>query len=184
MSEITPIEQVTEQMLTWGRNFALFRLKQRDMSEHELLVALKRKAVTKFPGITEECALSLAQQTVSYCRDLRLLNDSNYADIKVRSGVSSGKSRRRIEMKLQEKGVDVEKVSTALAEFDDTRAAIIFCRKRALGPFRRGDADEARHNRELSALARQGFGFELSRKILNLSYEGANDVLDGHVTLD
>ncbi|TLX15821.1 regulatory protein RecX [Rhizobium sp. MHM7A] len=184
MNEITPIEQVTERMLTWGRNSALFRLNQRDMSEHELFVALKRKAGTKFPGITEECAQTLAQQTVLYCSELRLLNDNNYAEVKVRSGVNSGNSRKRIAMKLQEKGIDVEKANNALEEVDDARAAIIYCRKRAFGPFRRGDADQARHNKELSGLARQGFPFDLSKKVLGLSFEDANDVLDGHLTLD
>lgn len=184
MNEITPIEQITERMLTWGRNSALFRLNQRDMSEHELFVALKRKATTKFPGITEECAQSLAQQTVSYCSELRLLNDRNYAEVKVRSGVNSGKSRRRIAMKLQEKGIDAEKAVNALEEVDDTRAAIIYCRKRAYGPFRRGEADEDRHNKELSGLARQGFAFDLAKKVLGLNFSAANDVLDGHLTLD
>jgi regulatory protein len=183
MIEVTPIEQVSERMLSWGRNSALFRLNQRDMSEHELFVALKRKAATKFPGITEECAQTLAQRTVSYCSELRLLNDSNYAEVKVRSGVNSGKSRRRIAMKLQEKGIASEKADNALEAVDDTRAAIIYCRKRAFGPFRRVEADEARHNKELSGLARQGFPFDLSKKVLGLNFDDANEVLDGRLTL-
>jgi regulatory protein len=184
MSDVTPIEQITERMLTWGRNSALFKLNQRDMSEYELLTALKRKAATKFPGITEDCAHTLAQQTVSYCKELRLLNDDNYAEIKVRSGVNSGKSRRRIAMKLQEKGIDDLQANNALEAVDDTRAAIIYCRKRGYGPFRRVEADETRCNKELSGLARQGFPFDLSKKVLALSFDDANDVLDGQLTLD
>jgi regulatory protein len=184
MNDIAPIEQITDRMLTWGRNSALFRLNQRDMSEHELATALKRKAATKFPGITEECIQILAQQTVDYCRELRLLNDSNYAEVKVRSGVNSGKSGRRIAMKLQEKGIDVEYANAALEEVDDIRAAIIYCRKRGFGPFRRNEADDTRQNKELSGLARQGFPFDLSKKVLALSRNDANDVLDGHATLD
>lgn len=184
MNEITPIEQITDRMLTWGRNSALFRLNQKDMSEHELATALKRKAATKFPGITEECAQTLAKQTVDYCRELKLLNDSNYAEVKVRSGVNSGKSGRRIAMKLQEKGIDVEYANAALEEVDDARAAVIYCRKRAFGPFRRNEPDDARNSKELSGLVRQGFAFDLSKKVLALSLDDANDVLSGHLTLD
>jgi regulatory protein len=184
MNENEPIEQISERMVTWGRNSALYRLNQRDMSEHQLFTALKRKASTKFPGITENCADDLARRTIDYCNELRLLNDDNFAEVKVRSGVSSGKSRRRIAMQLQEKGIDAEKANTALEEVDDTKAIIIFCRKRAFGPFRRGEGDEARNTKELSALVRQGFAFELSKKVLKLQFDEANDILDGHTSLD
>ena len=184
MNDIAPIETITDRMLTWGRNSALFRLNQRDMSEHELANALKRKAASKFPGITEECAQGLAKQTVEYCRELKLLNDSNYAEVKVRSGVNSGKSARRIAMNLHEKGIDIDHASAALAEVDDPRAAVVYCRKRGVGPFRRNEADDARFNKELAGLARQGFAFDLSKKVLALSVDEANDLLSGHLTLD
>lgn len=45
---------------------------------------------------------------------------------------------------------------------DDLVAAINFARKRAW-PFRREEADDKRYNKEMSAFARNGFGFELGR---------------------
>lgn len=184
MNDLEPIEKISERMETWGRNSALYRINQREMSEHQLFTAIKRKASSKFPGITEECANELAKRTIAYCNDLRLLNDDNFAEVKVRSGVSAGKSRRQIAMQLREKGIDADKANIALEEIDDTKAAIIFCRKRAFGPFRRGEVDESRKNKELSGLARQGFSFDLSKKVLLLSFDEASDILTGYARID
>jgi regulatory protein len=50
-------------------------------------------------------------------------------------------------------------------------------RKRAFGPFRRVDLDDKRANKELSAFARGGFGFDLARKVFDMSLEDAEEIL-------
>jgi regulatory protein len=65
----------------------------------------------------------------------------------------------------------------ALEEADDLYAAAIFARKRAFGPFRRVELDEKRKAKELSAFARNGFSFDIGRKVFDMSFEDAEEVI-------
>jgi regulatory protein len=69
-------------------------------------------------------------------------------------------------------------VTAALEDSDDLVAAIIFARKRAFGPFRRDEPDEKRYAKEMSAFARNGFGFEVGRSVLGLTRDEAETLLD------
>lgn len=166
----------TERMLTWGKNSAFYRLHQRDLSETELFNALKRKALKKFPNITMSCAEKIAEQTVSHCKGLKLLDDNRYANNKANSAANAGKSKRMIALKLREKGIDPETVGEVLQETDDRLAALIHCRKRRIGPFSGiQDKDQKRILKELSSLARSGFSQNLARTVFQMSREEAED---------
>ncbi len=106
-----------------------------------------------------------------------MLDDSAYAEISTRSAVRGGKSKRAIARKLTAKGVSSDKVEAALGEADDLYSAAIFARKRAFGPFRRVELDDKRKAKELSAFARNGFSFDIGRKVFEMSFEDAEEVI-------
>lgn len=147
------------------------------MSEQQLANAIKRKAQTKFEGITPEQVLALAAEAVKIGYDLKALDDEAFAGITTRNAVRNGKSRRMIAQKLSIKGVASETAAVALDEADDLYAAVVFARKRAFGPFRRVDLDEKRHGKEMSAFARSGFSFDIGKKVFAMSFEDAEEVL-------
>lgn len=178
MIEPEPLTTITPRMISWGRNSALFRLNQRDMSENELFEAIKRKSPVKFPGLTPKLAASLARQTVDFCLEMKLLNDARFAEVKARSAAYSGKSKRQVAMKLQEKGISEDTSSSALEEYDDQRSAIIYCRKRGFGPYRRDQlADDKRLQKEISALMRNGYSYSLANTTIALTREEAENIL-------
>jgi len=78
---------------------------------------------------------------------------------------------------LSRKGIDKETTRAALAEADDLIAAVALARRKGFGPFRRVEADEARRQKELAAMVRQGFGFELIKRVSVMSREEADDIL-------
>jgi regulatory protein len=170
---------VTPRMLSWAKNSTLYRLSRRMMSERELADAIKRKARQKFEGISSEDLQRLATTALEFGRTLGALDDRNYAETKVRTGVRSGRSKRLIQRKLQEKGVDSETVSIALEDADDLRAALAYARKRGFGAYRRGEADEKRITKELSSMARQGFSLDLCRRVVALDREEAEETMGG-----
>ena len=173
-------EAPTKRMLSWARNSALYRLSRRMMTEHELAAAIIRKARTKFEGLSEEHARVLADVAVAFGRDMGALDDRTYAASRLRSATASGKSARMIARKLSEKGVDREIITETLDGADDPRAALIFARKRAFGPFRRVEGDQQRLSKELASLARNGFAFDLARRVLDMSRDEAEaELLDG-----
>jgi regulatory protein len=172
-----PSDTPTARMLSWARNSTIYRLERRMMTEKQLFDAISRKAKEKFEDISEAQVKALAESAVKFAYDQNALNDENYAAVSTRAGVRGGKSKRNIAQKLASKGVPRDTVQAAIEEADDLFAAVVFARKRAFGPFRRIDLDEKRTAKELSAFARNGFGFSLGKMVFNMSLEEAEEIL-------
>jgi regulatory protein len=172
-----PSDIPTPRMLSWAKNSTLYRLERQMLTEKQLADAIRRKAKEKFDGISEAQIRACADFAVKFAYDLGALDDTAYAGIATRSGVRSGRSKRAIAQRLAVKGIDRETASVALEETDDLYAAVVMARKRAFGPFRRVDLDDKRTNKELSAFARGGFGFEMARKVFDMSLEDAEEIL-------
>ncbi|MBY3485305.1 recombination regulator RecX [Rhizobium laguerreae] len=175
--ETVPSDIPTSRMLSWARNSAIYRLERRMMTEKQLFDAITRKAKEKFEGISPAQLKAVADFAIKFAYDNKVLDDSAYAEISTRSAVRGGKSKRAIAQKLAAKGVSSDRVEAALEETDDLHAAAIFARKRAFGPFRRVELDEKRKAKELSAFARNGFSFDIGRKVFDMSFEDAEEII-------
>lgn len=169
----------TPRMLTWAKNSAAYRLAKRMMTERELADAIRRKARSKFEDISEAQLNALAETALAFGRGMKALDDQNYAEIRANSAARNGRSKRAIARKLAEKGVDRSIVETVLQDADDLRSAVVYARKKAFGPFRRPDveADDARWTKEIASFARQGFGFDLAKRVLDLELNEAEQIL-------
>lgn len=104
--------------------------------------------------------------------DRRLVDDGAYADGRARSLARQGRSRAAIARTLAAKGVEpdaIEAALTALAESGETdvQAALRFARRRRLGPFRAPKERAARRDRDLAALGRAGFSYEVARRVVD-----------------
>ena len=89
--------------------------------------------------------------------------------------------RPDIRAKLAETGVDAETAHAALAAFDgdqdqedaEAAAALRFAERRRLGPWRRDPKVRAeRRDRDIAAMARQGFPVRLSIRVIDGEGEG------------
>ncbi|WP_027998940.1 recombination regulator RecX [Sinorhizobium arboris] len=167
----------TPRMLSWARNSAIYRLERRMHTEKQLFDAISRGARQKFGTISEEQVKALADSAVKFAYDNKALDDTAYAEINTRSGMRAGKSKRAIAQKLSRRGVARSTVRTAVAAADDLYAALVLARKRAFGPFRKGELDDKRKAKELSAFARAGFGFDIGKKVFEMSIDDAEEAL-------
>jgi regulatory protein len=174
----TPASDVpTPRMLSWAKNSTIYRLERRMMTEKQLFDAIRKKAKSKFEDISDAQMKAVAEYAVKFAYDQKALDDVAFAAISTRSAVRSGKSKRIIAQKLSAKGVASDTVQSAVEDADDLVAAIIFARKRGFGPYRRGDLDEKRKAKELSAFARNGFGFGIGRRVFEMGTEEADEIL-------
>lgn len=173
----TPNDEPSARMVSWAKNSSLYRLGQKMMSEHELFEALRKKALSKFDGISDALAADIAGVGIKFCNEHRFLDDSSYANVKTASAIRSGRSKRRIAMDLANKGIDTDLIQQSLLEVDDTTSAVIFARKRAFGPFRRVALDDKRKNKEFSAMARNGYSSSLAMKVINMTIDEAEEAL-------
>jgi len=105
-----------------------------------------------------------------------LVDDTRYAEARVATLRRRGGSSRAIQAKLAAKGVDRSTIAAALEgeEDDEEKAALAFARRRKLGPFRPGERAPYR-DKDLAALARAGFRFDVARQIV----DGEREDLDG-----
>lgn len=179
--ETIPVDadKPTARMLSWSKNSAAYRLARRMMSERELADAIKRKAKSKFEGITEAQLLALAEHAVAFGRGMKALDDKNYAYVRAASAGRSGKSTRAVARKLAEKGIERGIIEAAVSEIDDLRSGIVYARKKAFGPFRRKPADDQQEQRELASFGRQGFSFDVGRRVTRMALDEAEEILSG-----
>ncbi len=100
-----------------------------------------------------------------------LLDDRAYADARVRTLHRHGNSARLITAKLRAKKLDSEVIEAALAALaedaadPELEAAAALARRRRLGPYRTS-ARKASHDKDLAALARAGFAYDVARRVI------------------
>ena len=102
----------------------------------------------------------------------RFVDDKAYAEGRARSLSRQGRSRASIARTLAAKGVERDSVDAALeglADMGETdlAAAVRFARKRRLGPYRSGKERAARRERDLAALGRAGFAYDVARLVVD-----------------
>ena len=178
--EAAPSPVPTPRMLSWARNSAAYRLGKRMHTEKQLSDAIARKAREKFAEISDEQVAALSAFAVAFGYDNKALDDVAYADVATRSGQSSGRSKRAIAQRLVVKGIDRETATAAVEDVDDLKAAVILARKRAFGPFRKEPPDEKRKIKELSAFGRSGLGFDIGRRVYDMTRDEADAILSGN----
>lgn len=101
-----------------------------------------------------------------------LLDDQAYARMRAESLHRRGTSGRMIRMKLAAKGVPSDAIDDALESLTelvanaDLSGACNYARRRRIGPWRLRDRTDYR-DRDLAALARQGFSYTIARKVID-----------------
>jgi regulatory protein len=108
------------------------------------------------------------------------VNDTAYAENRVRNLIRSGRSRRAVAAHLAAKGVDAATAHSVLPDDEQSElgAALVLARKRRIGPFRLGQApDDAGRRRELGMLARAGFSQSVARQALAMDADQAETLV-------
>jgi regulatory protein len=153
---------------------ALAYLERYASSAENLRRVLRRKVENRCRLREEEPEpfLPLIDEVVETCLRTGLLDDARYAEARVATLRRRGGSARAIQAKLAAKGVSRDAVQAALdgedgnRQEDEEAAARAFARRRKLGPYRPG-AREPYREKDLAALARAGFSFDLVRRVID-----------------
>lgn len=148
---------------------ALAYLNRFDVSSRKLEQHLRTRArkLDAPPDVSQWIAELIARYQSS-----GLLNDARYAEQLASQLAARGKSSRAIAQKLAARGVTSQLSGDVLSSRKreepegELQAAITYARKRRLGPFRALEEREQFGRKDLAALLRQGFSFEIARKAL------------------
>lgn len=125
-------------------------------------------------------------EIIAKCVKHGLVNDRLYAESKMNSYSLLGNSLASIKNKLRSKGVPQDIISDVINEaISNTpdinfKSAIKYAKKRRFGPFRIHEVNETKLDKELAAMARAGYSYSESIKILKGKLEDLEDVLYGN----
>lgn len=117
--------------------------------------------------------------------DAGMIDDKAFAQTKARALHRRGSSSKLMRQKLQHAGVDRETLDRALEGLDEElhvdprqrelKAAIALARRRKLGPFRTAKDRKERRDKDLAAMARGGFDYQLAKKVIDAADADALD---------
>ena len=168
-------------------NAALYHLDRYATSRAHLarLLMLRVERSARAHGTDREEGAEIVTALLDKLTRIGLLNDRSYAETRARSLHRRGSSSRGIRADLAAKGVTADLIEQALAGLredsadPEVEAAIHYARKRRLGPYRSQDQRQEKRERDMAALGRKGFSYDLVRRIIDAENpEALEDFID------
>ncbi len=132
------------------------------------------------PEQNREDCLALLDTLITKFIDLGYLNDQSFAKGLFYSLSLRGYSRQKILVHMKMKGVPEHEISECLGAEDsehELAMAIRYIKRKKLGAFSMRDVENG-HQKALASLARNGFGYDIASKALELSADDALSILD------
>ena len=162
-------KKITPQRL---KNIALYYLKRFESSSDNLKPVLRRRVndyAYHNPEWHKEEAYQWIEDLLADFERLGYLDDARYAELKVKNYIAAGKSARYIAGKLKQKGIAESTISNLLDEQDyqPFEVALRFARKKGIGPFRAEDKRGECRQKDMGALLRAGFDYDIVMQVLS-----------------
>ncbi len=157
------------------RDLAYNYLENYNPSKQQLKVYLLKKYLTKIKGKNSKKEVSnIIDEILNNLEKSKILNDEMYSESKARMYLKRGYSLNKISKTLIGKGVDskfikktIEKIKEEKIE-PDFVSALKLCKRRRIGPTRPKKNRELFYKKDMGILARNGFDFELSKRVLDM----------------
>ncbi len=173
-----------EDLTTNLKDLAYSYLEKYNPSKQQLKVYLLKKYLTKIKGSKSKREVtSIIDKIVSNLENNKILNDEMYADSKARMFLRRGYSLNKINQSLRNKGIEDKYVKQSIEKIKDNQiepdfvSALKLCKRRRIGPVRSENNRELFYKKDMGILARGGFSFDLSKRVLNLEVVEFNKLI-------
>ena len=158
------------------RNFALAYVEKYAPSKQQLKTYLLKKYLKiSVSNVKKKDVMSLIDIVLSDLEKSKFINDKFYSESKAKSMIQRGNSINKIRNYLINKGINnefikdtVNKITEENSE-QDFFSAIKLCKKKRIGPARIEDNRSLFYKKDISLLARNGFDFETSKKVMDIN---------------
>ena len=173
-----------EDLTTNLKDLAYSYLEKYSPSKQQLKVYLLKKYLTKIKGSkSKKEVTSIIDKIILNLESNKFLNDEMYSDSKARMFLRRGYSLNKINQSLRNKGIEdkfvrqsIEKIKEDQIE-PDFVSALKLCKRRRIGPIRPESNRELFYKKDMGILARGGFSFDLSKRVLELETEEFNKLI-------
>ena len=160
------------------RNYAYSYLEKYSPSKQQLRIFLFKKLIKKKQKISSKREVfNLIDSVISTLTDQKLLSDKYYSDVKSKAFLRRGYSLNKIRYNLIKKGIDQKYIKASISKIKENESdpdffsAIKLCKRRRIGPSREENNRSLFYKKDISILARSGFSYELSKRILEIPKE-------------
>ena len=160
------------------RKLAYAYLEKYSSSKQQLRTYLLKKFLNKKQKISSKNELlSLIDVVISSLIDQKLISDKHYSDSKSKVFLRRGYSLNKIRYSLIKKGISDKYIKSSILKIKENEtdpdffSAIKMCKKRRIGPCREEGNRTLFYKKDISILARSGFSYEISKKVLDIPKE-------------
>ena len=166
------------------RNFAFAYIEKYAPSKQQLKTYLLKKYLkTSVPNIKKKDVIDLIDVVLSDLEKSKFINDKFYSDSKAKSMIQRGSSINKIRNYLIGKGINDEFIKETVSKIkeensdQDFFSAIKICKKKKIGPARIDDNRPLFYKKDISLLARNGFDFETSKKVMDMEKDDFTKII-------
>jgi regulatory protein len=164
-----------EDLTTNLKDLAYGYLEKYSPSKQQLKVFLLKKYLTKIKGTKSKKEVTLIiYEIISNLEKNKILNDELYSDSKARMFLRRGYSLNKINQSLRNKGLDSKYIKQSIDKIKENEiepdfvSALKLCKRRRIGPLRPEANRELFYKKDMGILARGGFSYGLSKRVLDL----------------
>ena len=160
------------------RNFAFAYVEKYAPSKQQLKTYLLKKYLkTSVPNVKKQDVTNLIDIVLSDLEKNRFINDKFYSESKAKSMIQRGSSINKVRNFLIGKGINDHFIKDTMNQINESNSdqdffsAIKICKKKRIGPARIEDNRPLFYKKDISLLARNGFDFEVSKKVMDIVKE-------------
>ena len=168
------LETTIEEM----RNFSFAYVEKYAPSKQQLKTYLLKKYLkSSSPSVKKKDIADLIDLVTEDLEKTNFISDKFYSESKAKNLIQRGSSINKIRNYLISKGIQDKYIKETINkireenENQDFFSAIKICKKKRIGPARDQDNRPLFYKKDISILARSGFDFETSKKVLALEKE-------------
>ena len=173
-----------EELTTNLKDLAYSYLEKYNPSKQQLKVYLLKKYLLKIKGSRSKKEVSaIIDKIILNLEKNKILNDEMYSDSKARMFLKRGYSLNKINQSLRSKGIEDKYVKQSIDKIKENEiepdfvSALKLCKRRRIGPLRPESNRELFYKKDMGILARGGFSFDLSKRVLDLDTQEFNKLI-------
>ena len=167
------------------RNFAFAYVEKYAPSKQQLKTYLLKKYLkASSQEVKKQDVSKLIEVVLSDLEKSKFINDKFYSESKARSMINRGSSINKIRSYLMGKGINEDYINNTVGQINEENSdqdffsAIKICKKKRIGPARVEDNRPLFYKKDISLLARNGFDFETSKKVMDMTKEEYKKIIN------
>ena len=160
------------------RKFSYSYLEKYNPSRQQLRTYLFKKLIKKNQKMSSKKEIfDLIDSVITSLVNEKFLSDKYYSDAKTKAFFRRGYSLNKIRFSLIKKGIDEKYIKASISKIKENESdpdffsAIKICKKRRIGPNREESNRSLFYKKDISILARSGFSYEISKRVLEIPKE-------------